>query len=166
MFTVPIWFSTSAVMDFRGDGPRRLLDQIDAPRVERPLVHPDDFSLELGADRRRLERQRVAAADVDLVVQRQRHRHRRECVIELAVVGDDAADAGGAAGRRRDDRDRRRAPCPSNLSGVAAEFLVRPQHELHGKPEGEHRQIARHLHGLEDTRAGSARRTTASGRCA
>ena len=66
------------VVDFGGDRPRAVLQQVDARRVERPLVHPDEFGLELLSDERRLARQDVAAADVDLVVQRERDRHRRE----------------------------------------------------------------------------------------
>ena len=43
------------VVDFGRDRPRAVLQQVDAARIERPLVHPDDFGLELLSDERRLD---------------------------------------------------------------------------------------------------------------
>ena len=36
-----------------------------------------------------------------------------------------------------------------DLSGVAAEVLVRPEHDLHREAERQRRQVAMHLHRLE-----------------
>ena len=85
------------MVDLGGDRSCGVLQQVDAPGVERPLIHPHQLGLELLTDERWFSRQDVAAADIDLVVQRERDRHWREAEREIAIEGDDALDASGAA---------------------------------------------------------------------
>ena len=53
-----------AVVDFGAHDARRLLGEVHASRVERPLVHPHDFCFEPLSDVYVAGRQHVAAADV------------------------------------------------------------------------------------------------------
>ena len=54
-----------------------------------------------------------------------------------------------------------------DLSGVAAELVVRPQHELHGEAERRATSASRvDLDRLEVLEQAAGRRTTACGRCA
>ena len=89
-------------VQFGADGARGVLEQIDARRIQRPLVHPHDvrFQVPRGMEWRR--RQDVAAAHVHFVFEREGHRHRRLGDGQVAVPGHDAFDAG-----RRPDGDTR-----------------------------------------------------------
>ncbi len=123
------------VIDFRRHGPGRVLQQVHAPGIERTLVHPDDVGAEPLADFDFADRQQVAAADVDFVLERQRHRLPGARHLQIAVPGDDPLDPRRSSARpgrhqiARPDRPRQ------NLAGVAAKLVGRPEHELHRHPE-------------------------------
>ena len=82
------------VIDFRRHRPRRVLQQVDARRIERPLVHPDHVGPEALADlRSRRSRcmsprlMSISSSSVSVTdIGDARH-------VEIAVPGDDALDA-------------------------------------------------------------------------
>src|SRR5215510_9550484 len=110
------------MIDFRGHRPRRVLQQIDAARIERPFVHPHDLGAEPMSNFNIADRDHVAAADVDLVRESQRDRLPGMSLIEVTVPCDDALDAGLPPGRPYRDRVARADDAGEDLSGVTAKF--------------------------------------------
>src|SRR5262245_392527 len=92
------------MIDFRGYRPRRVLQQVDPARIERPLVHPHDLGAKPASHLNLAERNHVTAANVDLVGECQCDRLPGMRLIEVTVPCDDSLDAGLPPGRRYCDR--------------------------------------------------------------
>ena len=154
------------VVDFGGHGARRMFQQVDARRIERPLIHPDNLGFEPLPDVDLAGRQDITAADVELVFEHQRDGHGRVRQLEVTVPGGDAGDARRPA--RRPGGDRVAAPhrARHDLPGVSAEVVRRAQHELHREPERFRRDVSDPPRWSRGIRAGSVPRTMACARSA
>src|SRR3569833_4537236 len=82
---------------------RRVFDEIAAAWLERLRIHPHAMRAEAAAHvrQRSYRYDFVAAADIDLVRQTKRYRLRRIGRLEIAVIRDDARDAGSPPRRER-----------------------------------------------------------------
>ena len=88
------------VVDLGGHRPRRVLQQVHARRIERPLVHPHHVGLEPLADLRRRRRAIMSPRLMSISSSSVSVTDIGACaIVEVAVPGDDALHARRAAGR-------------------------------------------------------------------
>jgi hypothetical protein len=97
------------------------------------LIHPHQHGLEITVADRQVIRvhQHLPTGDIDLVLQGDRNTLRRESLLQLTLVGDDALYLRGLPGRQRHHRISLTHDTASHLAAKPTEIQIRAQHVLH-----------------------------------
>src|SRR5450631_251333 len=92
----------------------------------------------------------VAAADVEFVSERNDHGEGSDCLLQISVESGDGLHRAPAARRQRNHGVARSNRTRSDLTGEAAEMLMRTDDTLNGHPEGETGVSFGHGHCLKE----------------
>ena len=112
---------------------RGLLDVELLVHVHGFLIHPHQHGLEITVADRQVIRvhQHLPTGDIDLVLQGDRNTLRRESLLQLTLVGDDALYLRGLPGRQRHHRISLTHDTAGHLAAKPTEIQIRAQHVLH-----------------------------------
>ncbi len=128
-----------------------VLRQIRLAHGERLLMHPHHLRAELLHRMRQLIRphQHVAAAQINLVFQLHRNRHRIHRRLQVAVKRHNRLHPRLLPRRQRDHSIALMQHTARNLSAKSAKISIRPQHQLHRKPQRRATHAHRHRNSLQ-----------------